>query len=250
VKFDSIGDRMKDYESVPKTRLMPKSPVLARLDGRAFHTLTKKMRRPYDARFHRCMQEAAIHLCGGISGCQVAYVQSDEITLLLLDTRTYTTQAWFDNEVQKMCSVAASMCSVAFYAAFLREFEGDLPSKVLPTFDARFWNVPVHEVGNCLLWRQQDAERNSLTMAAQAHYSHKDLHGKGRSAKHDLLHAKGVNWNDLPTPQKRGVCIVKEEDTDTGRTRWVVDEDIPIFSTPEGRAYIERFLVQGGPDPA
>lgn len=243
MKNDSLGDRMKDFESVPKTRLMPKLPVLARLDGKAFHTFTRQMARPYDERFHRCMWEAAKYLCANISGCQLAYVQSDEITLLLIDTQTYETQAWFNNEVQKMCSVAAGMCTVAFYAAYLREFPGT-KSKVLPSFDARFWNVPAHDVVNAFLWRQRDAERNSLTMQAQAHYSHKELHRKKKAERHDLLHAKGINWNNLPTPQKRGVCIIQHPHEMNGATRWKwePDLDIPIFSTPEGRRYIERYV--------
>jgi tRNA(His) 5'-end guanylyltransferase len=243
MKNDPLGDRMKNLESVPKTRLVPKLPVLGRLDGKAFHTFTRSMTRPYDERFHRCMWAAANHLCANIQGCQIAYIQSDEITLLLIDTQTYDTQAWFDYEVQKMCSVAAGMCSVAFYEAFMREFP-DSRSKTLPSFDARFWNVPVHEVSNAFLWRQRDAERNSLTMQCQACYSHKELHGKSRAERHDLLHAKGINWNDLPTPLKRGVCVVRETYQKDGaqRARWAVDENIPIFSTPEGRLYIDRFV--------
>lgn len=240
---DPLGDRMKDFESVPKNRLIRKLPVLARLDGKAFHTFTRSMVKPYDERFHRCMWAAAKHLCANISGCQFAFIQSDEITLLLIDTQTYDTQAWFDYEVQKMCSVAAGMCSVAFYAAYVEEFP-EAKARTLPTFDARFYNVPREDVGNYFLWRQRDAERNSLTMHAQAHYSHKELHGKSRAERHDLLHAKGINWNDLPTPRKRGVCIVREtyQKGDAQRTRWTVDANIPIFSTPEGRAYIDRFV--------
>lgn len=239
-----MGDRMKDFESVTKTRLISKLPVLARLDGKAFHTFTRKMLKPYDQRFHECMWAAATYLCNNVEGCQVAYVQSDEITLLLSDRGSVNTQPWFGNELQKLCSVSAAMASVSFYQTFLDIF-GVLPTKDLPVFDARFWNLPDHEVSNVFLWRQRDAERNSLSMQAQALFSHKELEGKSSADRHDLLHSKGVNWNDLPTPVKRGVCVVKEKyEPAEGivRSRWVVDKDIPIFSTPEGREYIERFI--------
>ena len=109
---DSLGDRMKGYESVPRARLIPRMPVLLRLDGKAFHTLTRGMDKPVDARFQKCMWEAARRLCSEVQGCQVAYVQSDEITLLLIDYQTLTTDRWFDYDLQKMCSVAAGFASV------------------------------------------------------------------------------------------------------------------------------------------
>lgn len=270
MKNDSLGDRMKRYEEAGKQLLVPRTPVLARIDGRAFHTFTRGCARPYDADLHACMWEAAKAVCADIQGCKLAYVQSDEISLLLVDYETNTTQAHFDYEVPKMTSTAAATASVTFLVEFLQRFPDRrdrlMLKRGLPTFDARFYNVPREDVANYFLWRQRDAERNSLTMQCQAHYSHKELHGKSRAERHDLLHAKGINWNDLPTPQKRGVCVVREsyevprtppshikDSTDaavaiveallpTTRTRWVADENIPIFSTADGRAYIDRFV--------
>lgn len=238
----TLGDRMKDYEGVPRHRLVRKVPVAGRLDGRAFHTFTRHMERPYDARFHRCMWEAAVALCSEISGCTGAYVQSDEISLVLLDDRTFDTGAWFDYDIQKMCSVSAAVCTAAFLETYREQF-GERP-RSLPGFDARFFNMPRYEVPNLLLWRQNDASRNSLSSLCQAHYSSRELEGKSAAERHDLLHAKGLNWNDLPTAQKRGVCVVRESYERDGaqRTRWVVDEEIPVFSSDEGKRYLERFI--------
>ena len=246
---DRLGDRMKWYESVPRTRLVPKTPVLARLDGKAFHTFTRGMDKPVDWRMQRCMWAAAKHLCENIQGCRLAYVQSDETTLLLVDYESIKSEAWFDYEIQKMCSVSASLATVAFLDAYLREFPG---RGSLPTFDARFWNLPPQEVTNAFIWRQQDATRNSIACLAQAHFSHAELHGKDARAMQDMLfQQKGINWNDCPVPQKRGVCLVRESYTapnphepgapDVVRARWIVDEDIPVFT--QDRRYVERFVA-------
>ena len=271
---DGLGDRMKMYEGVADTQLTRRTPVMGRLDGKAFHTFTRDLKRPWDERFHRCMWEAAKHLCTVIQGCQVAYIQSDEITLLLTDWTTFDTTPWMGYRLGKMCSIAAAECSVAFLRAYKREFNVDLEDiEALPVFDARFWNLPMEEVTNAFLWRQQDCTRNSITMLANAHFEHRDLERvstKGRMDK--LMLEKGINWNDCPVPQKRGACIVKEvygkeakpieqvsydefcEDLLAGnvmeiigpvqstlRQRWVVDENIPIFS--QDRDYIEKFLL-------
>lgn len=236
---DSLGDRMKGYESVPRTRLVPRMPVLLRLDGKAFHTLTRNMDKPVDEKFQQAMWETARHLCEEIQGCQVAYVQSDEITLLLVDYQTIKTQGWFEYEVQKMCSVAAGMASVQF-------------SEWLNTagiFDCRAWNLPREEVVNCFVWRQQDATRNAIQMLGQSKFSHRQLHGKSCPVIQEMLFQEhGINFNDCPIPQKRGACIVKEtytmqvvaSDEPVTRTRWVVDEAIPIFT--QDRSYIQRFV--------
>lgn len=259
---DSLGDRMKGYEGVPRTRLIPKVPVMIRLDGKAFHTFTRGMPRPYHRPFHECMWEAARYLCEHIQGCQLAYVQSDEITLLLLDTMSLEAEGWFGYEVQKMASVAASLCTAAFNAALLTGNEMDgLPA--LAAFDARVWNIPKTEVTNAFVWRQQDATRNAIQMVGQSKFSQKELHGVSCAQIQELLFQKHqVNFNDLPVPQKRGVCIVKEYYEITKkegflvspggvvvsgavaeyvkRSRWHVDENIPIFT--QDRGYVEKYL--------
>jgi len=248
VKNDSLGDRAKRYEAAGKQFLVPRVPVLARIDGRAFHTFTRGLAKPYDADFHACMWAAATAVCADIAGCKLAYVQSDEINLLLTDYETIGSQAHFDYEVPKLTSTAAATASVAFLLEYLQRFpdRGERLRTVRknpPTFDARFYNVPREDVSNIFLWRQRDAERNSLTMHAQAHYSHTQLHGKTRGERLDMLHAKGEDWNQLPTQRKRGVCIIRRQHEVNGatRSRWEPDLDIPIFSSPEGRRYIDQF---------
>jgi len=258
---DSLGDRMKMYESVPRLRLVPKMPVLLRLDGKAFHTLTRGMEKPVDRGFYKSMLAAATELCEQIQGCQVAYVQSDEITLLLVDYQTIKTQGWFEYEVQKMCSVAASIATHAFAEAF-RVHHADRFAGARPYFDCRAWNLPREEVVNCFIWRQQDATRNSIQGLAQAHFSHKELHGADQPKMMDMLMLqKGINWNDCPIPQKRGVCVVKEHfkitldrgmvrtpevQPEVTRSRWKVDEAIPIFT--QNRDYIQHYADQIGVD--
>lgn len=246
---DSLGDRMKQYESVADTRLIRRMPVMGRLDGKAFHTFTRGLDRPWDVRLHSCMWEAARHLCSVIQGCRLAFVQSDEITLLLTDWTTFDTTAWMQYRMRKMCSIAAAECSVAFLRAYQREFEVELDyMDTLPVFDARFWNIPCEEVANAFIWRQQDCTKNSVTMLAHSHFTHSELDRISTQGRLDkLVLEKGVNWNNCPVPQKRGVCVVKEQvqvpgedGSPTMRNRWTVDGSIPVFT--KDRHYIERHL--------
>lgn len=261
---DDLGERMKAYESVPRTRLVRRVPVMMRLDGKAFHTFTRGMPRPYYRPFHEAMWYAARYLCENIQGVQLAYVQSDEISLLLTDYATIKTEAWFDYQVQKMCSVAASMCSVAFNVAWSARSPDTAVNRLesaysTAVFDCRVWNLPKDEVCNAFIWRQNDATRNSIQMAGQSQFSYKELHGVDCDGIQEMLHQqRGINWNDYPVPQKRGVCVVKRQevvpvsgcsDGKEGcwvahavvRNRWIVDENIPIFT--QDRDYIERRLV-------
>ena len=251
--FDTLGSRMKDFESITKTRLVPKVPVMLRLDGKAFHTFTKNLKRPYDDAFHECMWNAAKYLCENISGSKLAYIQSDEISLLLVDYETQETQGYFNHQVQKLVSVSAGMASNAFLISYMKNFperfEKCLDSGTgFPVFDSRCWNLPKHEVENAFIWRQQDCTRNSISMLAQSHFSHKQLHKVNSNGMKDmLLNEKGINWNDCPTSQKRGVCIVQENanEQDLQKSRWMVDKEIPIFTTPEGREYIRKLVYVG-----
>ena len=266
---DDLGTRMKEfYESVPKTRLMRRTPVAIRIDGKAFHTFTRGFKRPFDEVLIKSMQETTKYLCENIQGCVLGYTQSDEITLILIDYKRFNSSAWFDYEVQKMCSIAASMATMAFDKLFsekVMEFdkENNLSSmayfnnpnneitKLHDTywnayhkgamFDARCFNIPKEEVTNLIYWRQLDATRNSIQMAGQANFSHKELQNKTCNMIQDMLHEeKGINWNDFPTHQKRGTCIVRKPN-DEGHSEWVIDTEIPIFKC-EGRAYIEDLI--------
>lgn len=272
-KKDSLGDRMKEnYENRAKTYLTRRTPVIIRLDGKAFHTFTRGMKKPYDEIFHNTMNATMKYLCENIQGCKLGYTQSDEITLLLTDYDTLSTDAWFDYNVQKICSVSASMATMAFNK-YLRIFSDEFADSLdyfgenfdedccyinslrqknnSAMFDARCFNIPEDEVANCFIWRQQDATRNAIQMLGQCNFSHKELHGKSCNDIQDMLMLqKGINFNDMPTEFKRGVCCVKENTTNViafgqvvdtiERSHWVLDKEIPIFT--QDRDYMERNL--------
>lgn len=255
---DDLGDRMKDYyESRSKTRLIRRMPVIIRLDGKAFHTFTKGFEKPFDMVMVRAMQETMKYLCENIQGCVLGYTQSDEITLVLIDYQNLNSDAWFDYEVQKLCSVSASMATFAFNRNFARLAALEPEKKTKQTnaytevaskgafFDARCFNIPKEEVTNCLLWRQQDATRNSIHMTGRAYFSHKQIEGlNSNDIQNLLLQEKGINWNDLPTTLKRGSCCIKkyrQTMNQTLRGYWCIDDEIPIFKD-EGRDYIEKLL--------
>lgn len=292
---DDLGVRMKTfYEQIPKTKLMRRCPVAIRIDGKAFHTFTRGFHRPFDDVLIKSMQETMKYLCENIQGCVLGYTQSDEITLILVDYKKLTSSAWFDYEVQKICSIAASVATVAFNKFFeeyvdkyrFSKWDGvskyeDGTQEYIQTllnavdkgamFDARCFNIPKEEVTNLVYWRQLDASRNSIQMVGQANFSHKELQNKSCNDIQDMLMTqKGINWNDLPTYQKRGSCCVKvnhfienekgtqicfsegcsdpfeDEETLTGvyRSNWIIDTDIPIFKG-EGREYIDRLVFVG-----
>ena len=269
---DELGKRMKEYyEQIPKTRLIRRTPVAIRLDGKAFHTFTRGFQKPFDEILVKSMQDTMKYLCENIQGCVLGYTQSDEITLILVDYKNLNSDAWFDYEVMKMCSIAASMATMAFNKAFynnVEEFkkkECSYYTRVLSEackkgamFDARVFNIPKEEVTNLIYWRQLDATRNSIQMVGQANFSHKELHKKSCNMIQDMLMTqKSINWNDYPTHLKRGSCCIKEEyfaehiihniygnppeHEGTQRSRWIIDKEIPIFKG-EGREYIEKLI--------
>lgn len=280
---DDLGNRMKEYESRNRYFLQKRIPVIIRLDMRAGHTYTRGFGRPFDDIFIAAMQNTAKYLCENIQNVKLSYQQSDEITLVLVDYDKLNTECFFEYRVDKLCSIVASMATMAFNKAiedatdlaFNKEFYelglGSTPSedeedvyndelegleekydkyysKVgKAMFDARCCNLPKEEVTNNLYWRQLDATRNSIQMVGQANFSHKELHGKSCNQIQDMLmEQKNVNWNDYPTYQKRGSCCIKENyETENGmRTRWIVDKDIPIFKG-DGREYVDRFVYVG-----
>lgn len=285
---DDLGVRMKTfYEQIPKTKLMRRCPVAIRIDGKAFHTFTRGFQKPFDEVLIKSMQETMKYLCENIQGCVLGYTQSDEITLILVDYKKLTSSAWFDYEVQKICSIAASMAMMAFNKAFSKNVEDfeqyyateheingwygkDTPEYEMcqiytkavnkcAMFDARCFNIPKEEVTNLIYWRQLDASRNSIQMVGQANFSHKELQNKSCNDIQDMLMIqKCINWNDLPTYQKRGSSCVKmyqtangifeshseDELVENGRTYWSIDRNIPIFKG-ENREYIDRLVFVG-----
>lgn len=273
-----LAKRMKGYEYVTRTHLITRMPVIIRLDGKAFHTFTRGFKRPFDDVLIKTMQETTKYLCENIQGCVLGYTQSDEITLVLVDYKTFSTNAWFDYNIQKCTSVAASMTTMAFNKFFANNIElyiNDLVRQenydeklereyVLTLnnalnkgamFDARIFNIQKEEVTNNIYWRQLDASRNSIQMLGQAYFSHNELHCKNTNQIQDMLMLqKGINWNDLPTYKKRGSCCIRKEgmrlvDKDNvtvgiARDCWIIDEDIPIFKG-DGRKYIDSLVYVG-----
>lgn len=258
-RYSNLDIRMKNnYENVAKTRLLRRTPVIIRIDGKAFHTFTRGMKKPFDEILIKSMQNTMKYLCENIQGCVFGYTQSDEITLVLIDYQTLTTEAWFDYEVQKMCSIAASMATMAFNKAFrnkaMETIEyineawniSDEDKKYVDTlykaiekgamFDARCFNIPREEVTNNIYWRQQDATRNSIEMVGHANFSQKDLHCKSCNEIQDMLHEyKGINWNDFSTELKRGSACLR------GDKGWYVDHEMPILKG-ENREYVDRLI--------
>lgn len=281
----TLGDRMKNnYENITRYYLTRRMPVIIRVDGRSFHTFTKGFKKPFDDVLVKTMQDTMKYLCENIQGCVLGYTQSDEISLVLVDYAELTTYAWFGNNLQKMCSVSASMATLAFNKFFsgrVQEFMYDCCDEfgddVLPEkqndyelahnvyfkkfnaamFDSRVFTIPKEEVCNYLIWRQQDATRNSIQSVGQANFSQKELHGKSCNNIQDMLMLqKSINWNDYSTTLKRGSCCIKVDDglteyDETGnicgytqRSKWVIDNEIPIFS--QDRNYIEKLINVGG----
>ena len=285
------------YESVPKTKLVRRMPVVIRIDGKAFHTWTRGFNKPYDKVLSNAMVQTMEQLCRNIQGCVFGYTQSDEITLVLVDYNTIDTQAWFDYEVQKLCSVSASMATMFFNKIFADEVQKyytwlyineyqikdkfpkenkylvsdnekavDLLGKYQPKvftamFDARCFNIPKEEVCNMLIWRQQDASRNSIEMLGRFYFSEKELFKKNTSEIQDMLMEKyGVNWNNVETRLKRGCACYKIEKAVNKRvntslngefsttsnsgnivSEWHIDDTIPIFT--QAREFVENHIL-------
>lgn len=239
---DELGKRMKTYyEEIPKIRLMRRTPVAIRIDGKAFHTFTRGFQKPFDPVLVKTMQETTQYLCQNIQGCIFGYTQSDEITLILIDYQTLTTDAWFNYELEKMCSISASMATMAFNKFFRKNCddwgretfvdwdlggtneEVDKEKLALSEtymkavekgamFDARCFNIPKEEVTNLVYWRQVDAARNSIQMVGQANFSHNELQEKTCNMIQDMLHEqRDINWNNFPTYLKRGTAVVRNK---------------------------------------
>ena len=205
--IDALGDRFKSYENTFDFRLPNRIPVVVRIDGKAFHSWTKKSKcvKPFDDRLVNLMANTTKYLCENISGCVCGYCQSDEISLLLINSQTNQTQPWFDNS------------DISNIPAF---------------FDSRTFVVPEKDVINYFIWRQTDASRNSISMLAQSLYSHKELHKKNSDEKQEMCFQKGFNWNDLKTSYKRGSLIYKKT------------SDIPLVNKITGEiTYRDKFVI-------
>jgi tRNA(His) 5'-end guanylyltransferase len=273
---DNLGDRMKTYyENRYRFYLTRRTPCIIRIDGNSFHSFTRGFAKPYDMVLKQSMWETAEYLCSHIMGAKFAYVQSDEISILVLDySSKLTTEAWFDYNIQKMVSVSAAMATLKFLD-YMRDFytmlterlekynnipDCNVESKILTVdqaldkadkilrklnggafFDARAFSIPKEEVNNYFVWRQQDATKNSVMTLAQQYYSQSALNGvKYKEAEDMLFTEKGINWNDLPTVVKRGSCSVKPLGVEDARG-FKIDTEIPIFT--QDREYVNQRIV-------
>lgn len=281
-----IENRMKEfYENVPRTRLMRRCPVALRMDGKAFKHFTENFKKPYDRLFRDTMQETMLSLCQSIQGCVFGYTQSDEITLILVDYETFSQEAWFNYEIQKMVSTAASMTTMYFNKIFERKtrefvmencYLTDLDDSFSPDsdfvsgddsspvenpdeelrryveiyndavskgamFDARCFNVPKEEVTNLIYWRQLDAIKNYVQMAARTHLSNTEVKNKITKEMKQMLEQIGITWEDYPIDCQRGACAIREQRDGDVRPHWYVDKNIPIFKG-EDRDYVNRFI--------
>jgi len=203
----SLGDRMKEaYEARSRTYLTKRTPVILRLDGKAFHTFTRRAKKPFDDTIIQAMQDTARYLIDNIQGARLAYTQSDEISILICDYDRHESEAWFDYQVQKICSVAASMATAVFNRSFFGDFTGRLAM-----FDCRAFNIPKEEVSNYFLWRYQDWSRNSISMVAQSMFSHSQLQGKSCDLMSTMIYEQGWRWEQYPASWTHGTFFVKSK---------------------------------------
>lgn len=238
MKSDEYGDRMKSYEHATRTVLPRRTFTIIRVDGRAFHTHLRSAKKPFDPDVIRAMRHTAREMCREIHGIQFAYTQSDEISFLLTDFGSRT-EPWFGGVVQKMASVSASMATAAFNDAY-----GPRGGSYA-TFDSRVYTIPDRtEVLNYFLWRQQDAIRNAVSMAAQAHFSHKSLHGQSTAEMQErLFQEKGINFKtDYPDEARRGSyafkrayadAVSEEHQKDHGRPPYEIRSEWQVEAAPD-----------------
>ena len=212
--MSDIATRMKEnYELRDRHMLHRRTPVIVRVDGRAFHTYAKKMQRPFDKRLVSSMCLAAKRVAIEMQGCKAVYIQSDEASFLLIDYERFNTEAWFGYNQSKVESIAASIMTAAFNR-LMRMMYGVSGNDA--HFDARAFNIPKEEVSNYFLWRAKDWERNSVSMYCHAFYSHNQMHGQGMADQHEMLHKVGRNWaTDLSPQYRNGTWLFEKEEART-----------------------------------
>lgn len=242
---DDLGDRMKEYEGKETNRrFFPQLPVYARIDGRGFSKFTKGMLRPYDPRMTNAMIETTKYLVDQTHAV-IGYVQSDEISLLYQAPDSIGGTVLFDGKTQKLVSVLASLATAAFTRAVMTSSDDQFRSYVdrMPHFDARVIQLPTkQEAANMFLWRNMDATKNAVSMAARHYYSHKELQGKSGPEMQEMLFQKGINFNDYPPEFKRGTFLRR-----VTYQRMFTDEElsrIPSMHRPDPDLVVTRSEVR------
>lgn len=242
-----LGDRMKQYERAYDTYMPSRLPVIIRIDGKGFSRFTKKIqaKKPFDSWFSDSMAQAMLETAEKIEGCVFAYTQSDEMTFVIKNDQSEESTPWFGNRIQKLTSVASSFVTATFNQRLFRLLEKDVP---LAYFDARVFIVPSwQEAINCLVWRQNDATKNSISAACYYEVARKPdrgkkqarklMHGLNQKQQQELLFQEtGINWNNYPAKFKRGIgCykVAKEmayEGNTFVRNSWELDTELPVFA--------------------
>lgn len=262
MKKDNLSIRMKNYEFNSKYFLMKRTPIAIRIDGKNFHNFTKGMDSPFDEILIETMQQTMAYLCKNIQGCVLGYCQSDEITLILIDYKNLDTSPWFNNKIQKISSISASMATLEFNRVFAKkvsfwnhqniyykdnDYINDKQKELYNSyiralakgalFDSRCFNIPKEEVTNLIYWRQRDAIRNSIQSLGLKYFSNKQILNKNSGEiKSMLLDKYNVDWHDLPSTFKWGSCCIKTEDNN-----WVIDNEIPVF-LGDNRKYVDKLV--------
>lgn len=234
---NELTSRMKNYyENRSKTYLMRRTPVIIRVDGKAFHTFTKGMKKPFDSIITKSMQDTMLYLCEHMQGAVFGYTQSDEITIVLVDYKNLDSQALYDYSVQKLCSITASMATFAFNKAFAKRIGNDFlyqqKADMGALFDARCFNIPKEEVVNCIIWRQLDGMRNAISSVGQKYFSQKELNKKTTEAIKQMLLEKGIDFEQFPTESKLGSACFRENG------KFKVDTEMPFIVMD--RYYVEK----------
>ena len=214
-----LGDRMKAYEEAFRQKLPVRMPVIIRLDGKAFHTLTRKCEKPFDVALNNALRDAVLALLEEVPA-RLAYLQSDEISLLLIDYNRFESMQWFDGVVQKMASVSASIMGAEFSLRWGKP----------GYFDARVFAVPERDIVNYFIWRQKDCTRNAISAAAQSVFSQNELQGKNSEEMIAMLDSAGKPWQSFPNKMIRGTIAVRGE-----------SNTAPTFSEARGW-FSEEFL--------
>lgn len=256
---DSLGDRQKKYEEVYNHYLVPGMTFICRVDGTTFHSYTKGMAKPFDDIINTTMQQTMMALCKDLPTCKLGYTQSDEITLVFVIDDIVKTQGLLKYRASKIISIIAAKATKYFNKYFFenvqkleknpKAFEHVVDIKIYKkklfeaTFDCRVFNIPQWDILNNIIWRQQDATRNSIQMLGQANFTHGELQDKNTSDVQDMLMLqKGINWNNLETYKKRGSCCYRKEVEGKKRPQWVLDLDMPILTKPEARTQFTKIL--------
>lgn len=260
MKFKNLEDKCLYYRSLTDYKLLPNSYVIVTMDGRSFsHLIKNKFQKPFDDNFIRMMNETAQYVCKNVQGAKFAYVQSDEISIVLTDFDTPTTETFFNNRLCKLQSIIASLTTSKFNQLMTAykldkmvdeygnspKLSGNEVARLIKNmqeyqFDCKCWNVPsLNDVYAWFLYRQIDCIKNSKQQTAQAYFPHTELQNKNTDEQIALLlEKKGVDWNLFGTEKKYGRFIWKEDVELTNditkeayiRRDWVVHPAFPLMS--------------------